>query len=276
MGRVDGKVALITGAARGQGRAHAHRLALEGADIVALDICRPLEHVSIPTASPADLVETAELVESTGRSVLAMAADVRHQDELDAAVDAAYERFGHVDIVIANAGTVTYSPANAITEEEFRQVLDVNLLGVWRTCKSVVPRVVAAGRAASLVLTSSVGGLKGGANCGHYNASKHGVIGLMKTLAIEYGPLGIRVNAVCPTNVNTPMLMHDSTLRLFLPDAAETSRRDFARVAAQGHVLDVGWVEPEDVAAAALFLASDEARHITGVALPVDAGAMLA
>jgi (+)-trans-carveol dehydrogenase len=148
-------------------------------------------------------------------------------------------------------------------------------MGVWRTCKAAAQQIIASNKSASMVLTSSVGGLKGGANCAHYNASKHGVIGLMRTLAIEYAAASIRVNAVCPTNVNTPMLMADQTKRLFMPSEVSPSMERFAEVAALGHTLPVGWVEPEDVASAALFLASDEARYITGVALPVDAGAML-
>ena len=275
MGRVAGKVALVTGAARGQGRAHALRLGGEGADIVALDICRQLPHIKIPMATSEDLRVTAALVEGTGRQVLTIEADVRDQGQLDEAVARAYERFGAIDVVVANAGVTCYMPANEIQEHEFQQILDVNLMGVWRTCKAVTPRVIAAGKTASIIIISSVGGLKGGANCAHYNASKHGVIGLMRTLAIEYAPAFIRVNAVCPTNVNTPMLMADETKRLFLPEEASPSTEQFAEVAAMSHTLPVGWVEPEDIANAALFLASDEARFITGVALPVDAGAML-
>jgi SDR family mycofactocin-dependent oxidoreductase len=275
MGRVNGKVAFITGAARGQGRGHAVRLAREGADVIALDVCRQLPHIAIPMATPEDLRITAEQVEGAGRRVLAIEADVRDQQQLTDAVGRAYQEFGTIDIVIANAGVTTYRAANDIEEGEFEQILNVNLMGAWRTCKAAAQRIIASNKAASMVLTSSVGGLKGGANCAHYNASKHGVIGLMRTLAIEYAPASIRVNAVCPTNVNTPMLMADETRRLFMPTEASPSLERFAEIAARGHTLRVGWVEPEDVASAALFLASDEARYITGVALPVDAGAML-
>jgi SDR family mycofactocin-dependent oxidoreductase len=274
MGRVSGKVALVTGAARGQGRAHAIRLAEEGASIVALDICRQIPEISIPMASRADLDETVRAVTERGPRIIAFEADVRDQQAIDAAIDAAYAAFGTIDIVIANAGVTRYTSANDISEGEFREILDVNLIGPWRTCKSVATRVIEARTSASMILTSSIGGLKAGANLAHYNASKHGLIGLMRTLAIEYAP-SIRVNAVCPTNVNTPMLMAADTLRLFVPDEAEPTLEQFTEVARHHHVLDVPWVEPEDIANAALFLACDEARYITGVALPVDAGALL-
>jgi SDR family mycofactocin-dependent oxidoreductase len=275
MGRVSGKVALVTGAARGQGRAHAVKLADEGASIVALDICRQIPQITIPMASRADLDETVRAVTERGARIIPFEADVRDQEAIDAAVDAAYAEFGAIDIVVANAGVTRYTPANQISEDEFREILDVNLIGVWRTCKSVATRVIEARASASMILTSSIGGLKAGANLAHYSASKHGLIGLMRSLAKEYAPASIRVNAICPTNVNTPMLMAADTLRLFVPDEAEPSLEEFTEVARRRHVLDVPWVEPEDIANAALFLACDEARYITGVALPVDAGALL-
>jgi len=275
MGRVAGKVALVTGAARGQGRSHAIRLAEEGADIIAIDIAGPVEHVSGPPATPDDLAITAKEVEAVGRRIVSIQADVRDQRALDAAVANGLEQFGKIDVVSANAGSINYGPLAGVAEEQWQTLLDVNLTGVFHTAKATIPALIAAGPGSSLILTASVGGLKGAAGSGAYIASKHGVIGLMRTLAIELAAHQVRVNAVAPGNVNTDMLLNEDTMRRFLPDEPNPTREQFAEVAGAFHTMEIPWVEPRDISNAVLFLASDEARYITGVALPIDAGALL-
>jgi (-)-trans-carveol dehydrogenase len=275
MGRVEGKVALITGAARGQGRSHAIRLAEEGADIIAIDIAGPVGNVSGPPATPDDLAITVKEVEAVGRRIVSIQADVRDQGALDAAVATGLEEFGKIDVVSANAGSINYGPLADVVEEQWQTLLDINLTGVLHTIKATIPALVAAGPGSSLILTASVGGLKGAAGTGAYIATKHGVIGLMRTLAIELAPQQVRVNAVAPGNVNTDMLLNDDTMRRFLPDEPNPTREQFAEVASAFHTMEIPWVEPRDISNAVLFLASDEARYITGVALPVDAGALL-
>ena len=275
-GRVEGKVALITGAARGQGRAHAVRLAREGADVIAIDICEQIEHVNYPMSTPEDLTETVKLVESAGQRVVSARVDVRNLAALKSAVTDGVEKLGRLDIIIANAG-VGPEPAQLhnLAENLWQDMLDINLSGVWKTINAGVEHMLAGGRGGSIVLTSSVGGLKALPNVGHYVTAKHGVVGLMRTLALELGPHNIRVNSVHPTQVDTPMLMNESTFRLFRPDLADPGPEDFGPVSQMLHVLPVPWVEPEDVSNAVLFLASDEARYVTGVTLPIDAGSTL-
>ncbi len=275
-GRVEGKVAFITGAARGQGRAHAVRLAQEGADIIAIDICKPIDTVEFALGSPEDLAETADLVKGQNRRIYTAEVDVRDYDALNAAVDAGVEQLGRLDIIVANAGIGNGGgPLDKITEHVWDDMMDVNLTGVWKTVKAGVPHVLAGGRGGSIILTSSVGGLKSYPNTGHYIAAKHGVVGLMRSFAVELGQHNIRVNSVHPTNVNTPLFMNDVTKRLFRPDLENPTADDMAVVAQMMHVLPIGWVEPEDIANAVLFLASDEARYITGVTLAIDAGSCL-
>lgn len=275
MGRVDGKVALITGAARGQGRAHAIRLAEEGADIIAVDICSQIATVPYSMATAADMAETAAEVESLGRRVVAVEADVRDSAALTVAVERGLAEFGRLDIVVANAGISSHGSVIELTEEAWDDVIAVNLSGVWRTCKATVPAILRAGNGGSIILTSSVGGLRGYANVGHYIASKHGVVGLMRALALELAPHMIRVNTIHPTCVDTPMLMNEGTMRLFVPAADEPTRKEFERVAQSMNALPVPWVDVRDVANGVLFLASDEARYVTGITLPVDAGSLL-
>jgi (+)-trans-carveol dehydrogenase len=275
-GRVEGKVAFITGAARGQGRAHAVRLAQEGADIIAIDICKPIESVQIPLATPEDLAETADLVKGHNRRIVTAEVDVRDYDALKAAVDSGVEQLGRLDIIVANAGIGNGGATlDKTSERDWQDMIDVNLAGVWKTVKAGVPHLLAGGGGGSIILTSSVGGLKAYPHTGHYVAAKHGVVGLMRTFAVELGQHRIRVNSVHPTNVNTPLFMNDGTMRLFRPDLENPGPDDLAPVAQMMHVLPVGWVEPEDISNAVLFLASDESRYVTGVALPIDAGSML-
>jgi (+)-trans-carveol dehydrogenase len=275
-GRVEGKVAFITGAARGQGRAHAVRLAQEGADIIAVDICKQIDSVQIPLSTPEDLAETADLVKGHNRRIYTAEVDVRDYDALKAAVDAGVEQMGRLDIIVANAGIGNGGATlDKTSEGDWTDMIDVNLGGVWKSVKAGVPHILAGGRGGSIILTSSVGGLKAYPHTGHYVAAKHGVVGLMRTFAVELGAQNIRVNSVHPTNVNTPLFMNDGTMRLFRPDLENPGPEDMKVVGQLMHTLPIGWVEPEDIANAVLFLASDEARYITGVTLPVDGGSCL-
>jgi (+)-trans-carveol dehydrogenase len=275
-GRVEGKVAFITGAARGQGRAHAVRLAQEGADIIAIDICKQIDTVQIPLSTPEDLAETADLVKGHDRRIYTAEVDVRDFEALKTAVDAGVEQLGRLDIIVANAGIGNGGATlDKTSEPDWTDMIDVNLGGVWKTVKAGVPHILAGGRGGSIILTSSVGGLKAYPHTGHYVAAKHGVVGLMRTFAVELGAQNIRVNSVHPTNVNTPLFMNDATMQLFRPDLENPGPDDMKVVGQLMHTLPIGWVEPEDIANAVLFLASDEARFITGVTLPVDGGSCL-
>jgi len=275
-GRVEGKVAFITGAARGQGRSHAVRLAQEGADIIAIDICRQIDSVQIPLSTPEDLAETADLVKGLNRRIYTAEVDVRDYAALKAAVDAGVGQLGRLDIIVANAGIGNGGATlDKTSEGDWTDMIDVNLGGVWKTVKAGVPHILEGGRGGSIVLTSSVGGLKAYPHTGHYVAAKHGVVGLMRTFAVELGQHNIRVNSVHPTNVNTPLFMNEGTMRLFRPDLQNPGPDDMKVVAQMMHTLPIGWVEPEDISNAVLFLASDEARYITGVTLPIDAGSCL-
>ncbi|HWC80454.1 MAG TPA: mycofactocin-coupled SDR family oxidoreductase [Pseudonocardiaceae bacterium] len=275
-GRVEGKVAFVTGAARGQGRSHAVRLAQEGADIIAVDVCKQLDGVPFPMSTPEDLDETVALVEKQGRRMVAGQVDVRDYPALKKAVDEGVDRLGRLDIVVANAGIGTTGAALAdMDETTWGDMIGVNMTGVWLSAKAAIPHVVNGGAGGAFVLTSSVGGLKAYPNVGHYVAAKHGVVGIMRTLAVELAQHNIRVNSVHPTQVSTPMVMNDATFKMFRPDLEHPTKEDFAPLSQLAHMLPVPWVDAEDISNAVLFLASDEARYITGVALPVDAGAML-
>lgn len=276
-GRVEGKVAFVTGAARGQGRSHAVRLAEEGADIIAVDVCGPISPDSqIAPSNPDDLAQTADLVKNLDRRIVTAQVDVRDYDALKDAVDGGVEQLGRLDIVVANAGIGNGGQTlDKTSEEDWDDMIGVNLSGVWKTVKAAVPHILSGGRGGSIVLTSSVGGLKAYPHTGHYIAAKHGVIGLMRSFAVELGQHSVRVNAVCPTNVNTPMFMNEGTMKLFRPDLENPGPDDLAVAAQFMHTLPIGWVEPVDISNAVLFLASDEARYITGLPVTVDAGSML-
>jgi (+)-trans-carveol dehydrogenase len=276
-GRVEGKVAFISGAARGQGRAHAVRLAQEGADIIAIDICKKIDTVDVIAAStPEDLAETADLVKGHNRRIFTAEVDVRDYDALKAALDTGVEQLGRLDIIVANAGIGNGGQTlDKTSEADWTAMIDINLSGVWKTVKAGVPHILEGGRGGSIILTSSVGGLKAYPHCGHYVAAKHGVVGLMRTFAVELGAQNVRVNSVHPTNVNTPLFMNDDTMKLFRPDLENPGPDDMKVVGQLMHTLPIGWVEPEDIANAVLFLASDESRYITGVTLPIDGGSCL-
>ena len=278
-GRVEGKVAFITGAARGQGRAHAVRLAQEGADIIAVDICAPIRpghEAAIPPSTPEDLAETADLVKNLGQRIVTAEVDVRDYAAVKDAVDSGVEQLGRLDIIVANAGIGNGGQTlDKTSEDDWTEMIDINLSGVWKAVKAGVPHILAGGNGGSIVLTSSVGGLKAYPHTGHYVAAKHGVVGLMRTFAVELGAHNIRVNSVHPTNVNTPLFLNEGTKKLFCPDLENPTVEDMKPVAQFMHVLPIGWVEPEDIANAVLFLASEESRYITGVTLPIDGGSCL-
>jgi SDR family mycofactocin-dependent oxidoreductase len=224
-GRVEGKVAFITGAARGQGRSHAVRLAEEGADIIAVDICRPVSsNTQIAPATPDDLAETADLVKQLNRRIVTAEVDVRDYEATKAAVDSGVEQLGRLDIVCANAGIGNGGQTlDHTSEADWTDMIDVNLSGVWKSVKAAVPHLISQGEGGSIILTSSVGGLKAYPHTGHYIAAKHGVVGLMRTFAVELGQHSIRVNSVHPTNVNTPLFMNEGTMKLFRPDLQNPS-----------------------------------------------------
>jgi SDR family mycofactocin-dependent oxidoreductase len=269
MGRLDGKVALVTGAARGQGRSHALRLAEEGADIIAVDVCKQIASVQYPMSTPDDLAETRRLIEDQDRRVMAEQADVRGFDELKAVVDRGVGEFGRLDVVCANAGIFTAAEATwELTEDQWQETIDVNLTGVWHTAKAAVPHMIAAGNGGSIVITSSTAGIKGLPGFTHYVASKHGVIGIMRTLAIELAQHSIRVNTVHPTGVSTPMIMNE----YFATVVGPMMERNPQMASGMQNLLPVEMVEPVDISNAIVWLASDEARYVTGVTLPVDAG----
>jgi len=270
--RLAGKVAFVTGAARGQGRSHAVRLAAEGADIIAVDICEQLDSVGYPMSSKGDLDETVAQVQALDRRIVARQADVQDLAALTAAVDEGIAEFGRLDVVVANAGIASYRPALELSELDWDEMISVNLGGVWRTIRASVPHVKAHGEGGSVIITSSTSGLRGIPNAAHYAAAKHGLVGLMKVLALELGRDLIRVNTIHPTTVDTPMVQNQETLELFLPGQQDQSQEAFARVAKRLNVLPVPWIQPEDVSDLVVFLASDEAKYITGSALPVDAG----
>jgi (+)-trans-carveol dehydrogenase len=271
--RVADKVALITGAARGQGRSHAVRLAEEGADIIGTDICGQLDSVPYPMATADDLEETRSLVEQLGRRMVCTQVDVRDAAALRAAVATGVAALGRLDIVVANAGIWSHERAERIPEPMWQDMIDVNLTGVFNTCQAALPHLLQAARGGSIVLISSTAGLRGSANNVHYAAAKHGVVGVMRSLAAELAPHHIRVNAVHPTTVDTDMVRNDAILKLFRPSIDSPTVDDAMPAFQTLNMLPIPWVESIDISNAVLFLASDESRYITSVSLPVDAGA---
>jgi (+)-trans-carveol dehydrogenase len=273
-GILDGKVAFITGAARGQGRSHAVRLAREGADIIAVDVCAPVDTVPYPMATKEDLDATVAAVKATGRHIEAHVADVRDLAALRASVEAGVARFGRLDVVIANAGIASYGQADQLSEDEWDEMIAINLSGVWRTVRASVGHIVEGGRGGSVIITSSAAGLRGIPNAAHYAAAKHGIVGLMKVLALEFAKHQIRVNTIHPTTVDSPMSQNDATLELFLPGIPreKQTQEAYASIAQRLNVLPVPWIQPEVVSELVAFLASDHAEYITGAAIPVDAG----
>lgn len=265
MGRLAGKVAFVTGAARGQGRAHSVRLASEGADIIAVDICGGFRTIELKPATPDDLQETVRLVEKEGRRIVASQADVRDLEGLQRAFDAGLEQLGRIDIVVANAAVMNWGWSWEMTSEQWQEVIDVNLTGVFNTAKVAIPALIRQGQGGSIIMTSSTAGLYGQPFTASYTAAKHGVVGLAGCLANELAEHSIRVNTVHPTGVNTEMMQVPGLMEL-INSRAETLGPVFM------NALPVFAMEPEDVAALVAFLASDESRYITGSQMRVDAG----
>jgi SDR family mycofactocin-dependent oxidoreductase len=267
---LGGKTALITGAAHGQGRSHALTMARCGADLLLCDICEEFTTTPYPAGTLEELEETVGAVESLGRRCVGLQADTRSAEDMCRVVEAGLDAFGHIDIAVANAGILSTAPTWDISDEQFDELLSVNVKGVWQTVKAVGPHMVAR-RQGAIVLTASINGMVPYANMCHYVASKHGVLGLMKGMAVDFAPHMVRVNAVCPTTVPTAMVM--PSIPYFVPDVENPTLDDVAPHLKPFHLLPVPWVEAEDISQAVTFLASDDARYITGVALPVSAGA---
>ena len=263
-GRVAGKVAFITGAARGQGRSHAIRLAEEGADVIAVDICRDYGTVPYPMATEADLAQTVKAVQALDRRIIATQADVRDAAAVKAAVDDGVAQLGRLDIVCANAGICTMQPWDEVTPAVWQDTLDTNLTGVWNTMVAGVPHLIAAG-GGSIICISSTAGLKGLPFLAPYVAAKHGMVGIARTMANELSSHKIRVNTVHPTGVDTPMGTGLGGLESLI-------NRDPNLGPIYMNTLPVQTVDPRDVSNAVLFLASDEARYVTGLEFTVDAG----
>ncbi|BBX28462.1 mycofactocin-coupled SDR family oxidoreductase [Mycolicibacterium alvei] len=269
MGLLENRVALITGAARGQGRSHAVSMAEQGADIIAVDRAADMDSIPYPLASREDLEQTAQLVRDLGRRIHTSVVDVRQLTELRAAVDAGVDELGDIDIVVANAGVVATGKIDPADEAVYGDIVETNLFGVWNTLVAAVPSMIRKGRGGSIILTSSTQGLVGRGGDGSaaafaYAASKHGVVGLMRVAATSYAEHSIRVNTVHPTGVFTPMVANEHMAQVFAehPSAAKLAT----------NLLPVPFVEAQDVANAVVWLASDHSRYVTGVCLPIDAG----
>jgi SDR family mycofactocin-dependent oxidoreductase len=271
---LDGKVALITGGARGQGRAHALTSAREGADVVLVDIADQLETVPYRMATPDDLAETVRQVEALDRRALAVTADVRDQGQLDEAVSRGIAEFGKIDILIANAGIWTQGPFWELSDQSWDEMIGVNLTGVWKSAKAVAPHMIER-QSGSIVITSSVNGLEPGMNYAHYVAAKHGVIGLMKNIALELAPYGVRCNSINPGAIKTPMTDHQGAWDMFAGHEGGTEA-DMIEGGYHFHALrGRSFLPPQVIADTALYLNSDLAAAVTGVTIPVDAGHML-
>jgi SDR family mycofactocin-dependent oxidoreductase len=275
-GQLAGQVAFVSGAARGQGRSHALALAREGASIIAVDACAPIDTVPYPLATKEDLLQTAEQVAALGVQVIHGVVDVRDLAGLENFVSDAVGVLGRLDVVCANAGISTPSPTLTMTEETWQTTIDINLTGVWKTCRATVPHIIAGGRGGAVIITSSSATSMISGNIAHYTASKHGLIGFMRVLAKELAADRIRVNTLHPTGVRTPMIFNEPMYRLFRPDLEDPDQEDFESVARSHHALGVSSVEPEDVSAAVIYLASASGRYVTGTTLMLDAGGQLA
>jgi SDR family mycofactocin-dependent oxidoreductase len=269
---LEGKVAFITGVARGQGRAHAVRLAREGADIIGVDICADIPTMTYPNASEADLAETVALVEKEGRRIVARKADVRDYAALSAAFQEGLDAFGRLDIIICNAGIIRMGEESGDFLADWQDVIDTNLTGVFHTVRAALPAMREGGRGGSIVITSSTAGLKGSASLNSsgcaYTAAKRGIVGLMQNFANELAPESIRVNTIHPTGVRSGMTQNEAMARLFA-QAAEGGQN---QISGMTNALPIEMLEPEDIANAVAFLVSDEAKFITGVQWPLDAG----
>ncbi|WP_182379276.1 mycofactocin-coupled SDR family oxidoreductase [Nocardioides sp. WS12] len=275
MSSLAGKVALITGAARGQGRSHAIRLAEEGADIIALDSLTDIATIGYPMASEDDLKETVRLVEALGRRIVSAKVDVRDGAGMTAAVNAGVAELGRLDIVIANAGIVSFSFVEDMSDEMWDDVVDIVLSGSFRTVRAAIPHLKKNEKGGSIVFIGSLGAFKGNRNVAHYSAAKHGLVGMMKCLAIELAENNIRVNTISPTSTDTMMVHNLGSYQLFYPekDATKMGKEDVWDRHAGKNLLPVAWIDPIDISNAIAWIVSDGARYVTGASLPVDAGA---
>ena len=272
MGKLDGKVAFITGIARGQGRSHALTLASEGADIIGLDLCRTPASVPYHGATLADLEETVRLVEDTGRKIVAEQADVRDLAQVQAVFEAGIAQFGRVDIVLPNAGICAGGLTWEITPEAWQEMLDINLTGPWHTVRVAIPTMIEQGQGGAIVFTGSVDALKGSASIASYAAAKHGITGLMRSLANEVGQYGIRVNSINPGHVDTIMLGNEFVWGLFRPDLEKPTKDDVVESFRGTNLLPEPWMQPADVSNAILYLVSDDGRFVTGTTQLLDTG----
>ena len=275
MGKLDGKVAFITGAARGQGRSHALALAAEGADIIAVDLCAQVPSVPYPMSTPADLAETVAGVEALDRRIIASEVDIRDLAGLTAAVDAGVAELGRLDIVLANAGISSPSKTLEMDESVWDEMIEINLTGAWKTVRATVPHIIAGGVGGSVVITSSLASIVSNENTAHYAAAKAGLVGFMKVIAKELAPHSIRVNTIHPTTVATGMILNEATYKLFRPDLESPTREDFEVAALTLNKLPVAALEPIDITNAVLYLVTDSGRYITGTTQVVDAGGQL-
>jgi SDR family mycofactocin-dependent oxidoreductase len=274
MARLDGKVVFISGVARGQGRSHAIRFAQEGADIIGIDALTDVGTVGYPMATQDDMDETVKLVEGLDRRILVSKVDVRDGAAVKQAVDDGVAQLGRLDAVVANAGIASFAPAEEMSQQMWDDMIDINLSGVFRSVQPCIPHLRNNEDGGAIVLISSVAGLRGVPNIVHYSAAKHGLVGMMKTLAMELAPHKIRVNTVHPTNVDTPMIQNEFTRAVFFPDRdpSTISKEEAAPAFGQTNLLPIAWVEPTEVSEAILFLISDTGRHVTGISFPIDAG----
>ncbi|WP_111719929.1 mycofactocin-coupled SDR family oxidoreductase [Homoserinimonas sp. OAct 916] len=271
MGLLDGKVVFITGGGRGQGRAHAVVSAKEGADIIFVDTTKAFDSVPYPHTTADDVAETVKQVEALDRRVLGIEADVRDQAALDSAVEEGLAQFGQIDCLIANAGIWTLGPVQTMSRETWQEMLDINITGVWQSVKAVVPHMIER-QQGSIVMTSSVNGLEGGPFFSHYTSAKFAVVGFMKAIAVELGPQGIRANTVNPGPILTGMTNNQQAYDMMAGHEGGTYDDLVNGGKSYGILKGSGFMPPEVIANAALFLNSSLASNITGVALPVDSG----
>ena len=271
MGEVEGRVALVTGAARGQGRAHAIALANEGADLIVTDLCADIGTVPYPLGTAAELAETVSLVEATGQRCLSMPADIRDTAGIGLVVEAGIEAFGQIDICVANAGVTGYGKFHELDDDTWNDMIDVDLTGTFKTIRAVLPHMLER-RYGRIIATSSMAGRMGNANLAHYVAAKWGVIGMVKSLAMEVANKGITVNAIAPAAVDTAMLHNEAMYKLFCPDMDAPTREDVTPRYQAMNRLGVAWMAPEEVSRAVLFVAADAASSMTGQVIEVSLG----